>query len=235
MWRAVTEREPFFDGRTMMLVGHMERRMVVYPISEAGTTKPAITHQLGRRAEDRAGQPMPKQDWEFTRRPEDSRRPRSPTFASTGSTCRRSSAARTRSFQYPMVDRDPLPTLDVRPGHAARRCRAPDVSRRIERCLAGDRRRPRARPHLVTAADVDEGLERYEEIRRPLTSQIVLANRNVGPERMMELAEAAAPDGFDDIHDVVTEEEMIEISSSYKRMAGFDAAALNERPSWSVS
>jgi hypothetical protein len=52
---------------------------------------------------------------------------------------------------------------------------------------------------------------------------------------MMELAEERAPDGFRDIHDVVTEDEMLEISSSYKRMAGFDAAALNERPSWSVS
>ena len=80
----------------------------------------------------------------------------------------------------------------------------------------------------------DAGLAAYEDIRRPLTAKIVLANRNVGPERMMELAEQRAPDGFRDIHDVVSEDEMLEISSSYKRMAGFDAAALNERPSWSV-
>ena len=164
-----------------------------------------------------AGQPMPKQDWEFTADPE---------LAATAFADFRFDwldvPALIRGahevFQYPMVDRDPLPSVDVRPDHPSRRCRASDVSRRVERCLPGDRRCPRARSSPRDGTDVDSGLARYEEIRRPLTSQIVLANRNVGPERMMELAEERAPDGFRDIHDVVTEAEMLEISSSYKRI-----------------
>ena len=35
MLRGVTEQEPFFDGRTMVVVGTWNERMVIYPISEA--------------------------------------------------------------------------------------------------------------------------------------------------------------------------------------------------------
>ena len=36
-------------------------------------------------------------------------------------------------FEYPMVDKDPLRALDLRPRDARGRCRAPDVSARLER------------------------------------------------------------------------------------------------------
>ena len=234
MWRAVTEHAPFFDGHTMMLVGHMQRRMVIYPISKRHADAGSSLVNWVAELKTAAGQPMPKQDWEFTADPE---------LAATAFADFRFDwldvPALIRGahevFQYPMVDRDPLPqwtfgriTLLGDAAHPMYPVGSNGASQAIvdARVLAH---------HLATAPDVDTGLSRYEEIRRPLTSQIVLANRNVGPERMMELAEERAPDGFRDIHDVVTEAEMLEISSSYKRMAGFDAAALNERPSWSVS
>ena len=234
MWRAVTEREPLFDGRTMMLVGHMERRMVIYPISRKLADEGRSLVNWVAELKTAPGQPMPKQDWEFRADPEEAANAFADYRFDWLDVPALIRAAR-EVFQYPMVDRDPLPrwtferiTLLGDAAHPMYPVGSNGASQAIvdARVLAH---------HLVTAADVDEGLERYEEIRRPLTSQIVLANRNVGPERMMELAEQRAPEGFDDIHDVVTEEEMIEISSSYKRMAGFDAAALNERPSWSVS
>ena len=177
---------------------------------------------------------MPKQDWEFRADPEQAATAFG-DFRFDWLDVPELIRGAAEVFQYPMVDRDPLPrwtfgriTLLGDTAHPMYPVGSNGASQAIvdARVLAH---------HLATASDVHAGLASYEEIRRPLTAQIVLANRNVGPERMMELAEQRAPDGFRDIHDVVSEEEMIEISSSYKRMAGFDAAALNERPSWSVS
>ncbi len=71
MWRAVTEREPLFDGRTMMLVGHMERRMVIYPISRKLADEGRSLVNWVAELKTAPGQPMPKQDWEFRADPEE--------------------------------------------------------------------------------------------------------------------------------------------------------------------
>ena len=42
-------------------------------------------------------------------------------------------------LEYPMVDKDPIDALDLRPRHARRRRRASDVSARLERRGAGAR------------------------------------------------------------------------------------------------
>src|SRR5690606_11191155 len=34
LWRAVTETEPYLDGRTMFMAGHQDQKFVCYPISE---------------------------------------------------------------------------------------------------------------------------------------------------------------------------------------------------------
>ena len=48
------------------------------------------------------------------------------------------------AFENPMIDRDPVPTWRRRPGGAAGRRRARDVSDRLERRQPGDRRCARA-------------------------------------------------------------------------------------------
>ena len=62
--------------------------------------------------------------------------------------------------------------------------------------------------------------------RRPATGAIVLANRGFGPELPMKLVEERAPDGFDDIADVITPDEIAEVTDGYRRTAGFALAAL---------
>jgi 2-polyprenyl-6-methoxyphenol hydroxylase-like FAD-dependent oxidoreductase len=88
---------------------------------------------------------------------------------------------------------------------------------------------------LALEAGIEAALEAYEEIRRPATAAVVLANRQVGAEKCMELAEQRAPDGFRSVADVFGPGELEELSGKYKRTAGFDPAALNERPSLSVT
>src|SRR6185295_115862 len=79
--------------------------------------------------------------------------------------------------------------------------------------------------------DLERGLERYEELRRPATANIVMSNRQQGPEGAMQLVEDRAPGGFEKLDDVVTDAELVAIADKYKRLAGFAVAELNARPS----
>ena len=47
----------------------------------------------------------------------------------------------------------------------------------------------------------------------------------------MQLVEDRAPNGFANLHDVISAQELQQIADKYKQIAGFAIAALNERPS----
>ncbi|MFN2535015.1 MAG: hypothetical protein ABR528_07160 [Pseudonocardiaceae bacterium] len=64
---------------------------------------------------------------------------------------------------------------------------------------------------------------------------LVLANRQRGPERVVQLVEQRAPHGFTRIEDVMTRAELDSIAMEYRRTAGFDAETLNAAPSWDVA
>ena len=80
---------------------------------------------------------------------------------------------------------------------------------------------------LATEPQVEAALAVYEAARRPATAQIVLMNRQNGPEQVMQLAEARAPNGFTQIHAVITQEELEAISARYKQTAGFAINQVN--------
>ena len=50
----------------------------------------------------------------------------------------------------------------------------------------------------------------------------MLSNRQHGPERVLDLAEERAPDGFADVADVFAPGELDGIAAMYKQTAGFD-------------
>jgi 2-polyprenyl-6-methoxyphenol hydroxylase-like FAD-dependent oxidoreductase len=74
--------------------------------------------------------------------------------------------------------------------------------------------------------DIDEALRQYEEARRPATAAIVRANRDLGPELPMQLVEERAPGGFADIADVISPQEIAEVTERYRATAGFSLTAL---------
>ena len=76
-------------------------------------------------------------------------------------------------------------------------------------------------------ADIDAALAAYEAVRRPATAAVVLANRQGGPDRVLQLAEERAPEGFREIGDVIPRWELEEIASRYKQTAGFDRDTVN--------
>jgi hypothetical protein len=63
----------------------------------------------------------------------------------------------------------------------------------------------------------------------------VHANRQHGPEQVMTVVEERAPDGFAQIDDVISHEELRTIVARYSHTAGFDVDELNSRSSWNVT
>ena len=46
----------------------------------------------------------------------------------------------------------------------------------------------------------------------------------------MQLVEERAPDGFNEVTDVLSRQELEEIAANYKRVAGFQVEGLNAKP-----
>ena len=80
--------------------------------------------------------------------------------------------------------------------------------------------------HGETAA----ALAAYEAERRPATTELVKLNRRNGPEQVMQLVEERAPDGFNVVTEVMTQQELEDVANTYKRVAGFQVDALNAKP-----
>jgi len=74
---------------------------------------------------------------------------------------------------------------------------------------------------LESGDTIEAALARYDNERRPATAEIVLANRRGGPEGVIDMIEARAPDGFDAIDEVASYEERKAMVRNYASLAGF--------------
>jgi 2-polyprenyl-6-methoxyphenol hydroxylase-like FAD-dependent oxidoreductase len=233
MWRGVTEGELFLSGRTMIMAGFFGRRVVVYPISKRHEDQGRALINWVAEFKTDDGRPMPEQDWSHTTRHEDAIAPFASfvfDFLDVPALIRGAAVV----YQYPMVDRDPLPTWDFGrvtllgdAAHPMYPVGANGASQAIidARILARE---------LALSSSVEAAVAAYDSDRRPATAAVVVANRQVGPERSMDLVEERAPEGFANIEDVISQEELETIARTYKRIAGFDPEVLNNRPSLSV-
>lgn len=231
LWRATTEGEPFLSGRSMVMAGHEDQKFVCYPISRAAEKQGRSLINWIAELWFRDRESWRREDWNRTTDISDFL----PGFEDwdfgwikVPDIIR---GART-VYEYPMVDRDPLDrwtfgrvTLLGDAAHPMYPIGSNGASQAIidGRFLA---------LKLATIDDVGEALAAYEAERRPATNRIVLANRGNGPDQVMQLAEERAPDGFDDLHAVISPEELEATASQYKMIAGFDKDALNERDSY---
>jgi hypothetical protein len=57
-----------------------------------------------------------------------------------------------------------------------------------------------------------------------------MLNRGNGPEQVMQMVEERAPQGFNIVTEVLTQDELEGIANNYKRVAGFQVEALNAKP-----
>ena len=125
-----------------------------------------------------------------------------------------------QNFIYPMCDRDPLDhwtdgrvTLLGDAAHPMYPVGSNGASQAIldAVCLAD----------LLTKHDGPEALAAYEAERRLATTEIVHANRKGGPERVIDLVEERAPNGFDSLDDVATPEELTALVGAYQRTVSY--------------
>jgi 2-polyprenyl-6-methoxyphenol hydroxylase-like FAD-dependent oxidoreductase len=102
-----------------------------------------------------------------------------------------------------MVDRDPLPTWHfgriMLLGDAAHPM-YPVGSNGASQAIIDARVLAR---ELALQPSIEVAIAAYGAQRRPPTACVVLANRQGGPERCLELVEQRAPDGFVDLDAVI--------------------------------
>jgi 2-polyprenyl-6-methoxyphenol hydroxylase-like FAD-dependent oxidoreductase len=225
LWRAMTDAERFVDGRTMVWAGHSAQKFVAYPISAATARTGRATinwiAELRVRAADDPDKTPPGTDW--------NRRVDASVFAAPFASwafdwldipdlIARAGAA----YEFPMVDRDPLPQWSDRRvtllGDAAHPM-YPIGSNGASQAILDARE---LADQLVACDTISDALARYDAVRRPVTAAIVAANRRQGPDEVMQIAEDRAPHGFADVHEVIPQDELERIAAKYKQTAGFD-------------
>jgi 2-polyprenyl-6-methoxyphenol hydroxylase-like FAD-dependent oxidoreductase len=229
LWRAVSLAPPYLTGASMVQAGHRDQKFVCYPIGRAGDGRSVVNWIAERRFP--ADHDWRREDWNRPGRTEDFL----PHFADwdfgwldVPALIRATEAV----YEFPMVDRDPLPrwthgraTLLGDAAHPMYPIGSNGASQAIldARWLA---------LQLATQPTPEAGLAAYEAARRPATAAVVEANRGDGPDRVMDIVHERAPDGFARIEDVASRAELEATIAGYKRVAGMDPATLNARESW---
>ncbi len=85
---------------------------------------------------------------------------------------------------------------------------------------------------LMATRDPAEALTRYQDARIAAMNDMILRNRSLGLETILQTAEERAPEGFKHIHDVLTQEELETTAFNFKKAAGFDVETVNSRSSF---
>ncbi len=224
LWRGTIERDPILDGHTLVWSGHPQQKFVGYPIRDLPNGKQLFNFIAELRYDDR--ELAEREDWNKAGNLADYL----PAFESWVFDWLDVPAllrAAPDTLVFPMIDRDPLDrwtygrmTLLGDAAHPMYPVGSNGASQAIldAATLAGCLR---SYPDDLPAA-----LQKYDDVRRPATSAIVLANRGHGPELPMVLAEQRAPDGFDNVDDVISPEEILEVTDGYRTTAGFALSAL---------
>ncbi|MBO0701650.1 MAG: flavin-dependent oxidoreductase [Candidatus Dormibacteraeota bacterium] len=222
LWRGTCDWPAFLTGRSMLIAGGLQAKVVVYPIGPGETPATRLTNWAvigvpGWRGDRWLG------DWSRLG-DRDELRPFVEPFRIRQVDVLSLVRSSPVFYEYPLCDRDPLPrwshgrvTLLGDAAHPMYPVGSNGASQAIldARCLA-DR---------LAEQGAEAGLAAYDGERRAVTAEIVRSNRSGGPEGVIDAVEALAPDGFDDIDAVLPRAERERIVRGYAQKAGFAAPA----------
>jgi len=225
MWRGAVPAEPFLDGRTMAICGHRDHKFLAYPIKD-GNGGPLVNWVAELSV---PGGTPPRTDW--------NRRVSKSIFAPEFATWQfpwldvpSLISATEAVYEFPKVDREPISRWSFERvtllGDAAHPM-TPHGSQAGSQAIADAAVLTRT---LVTEGTVVAALRRYEEERLPAMRDVTLSNRQLGPEAAMQIVEERAPNGFEHIEDVISRDELHELTASFSRTAGLDAETVNAAP-----
>jgi 5-methylphenazine-1-carboxylate 1-monooxygenase len=219
LWRSVTQAPAGLLDSSMVMIGNTSQKFVAYPIEENSESS-AINWIAEIKSEMTS--PPPRRDW--------NKKVDKQVFLSSFSKWKfdwLDVPALIKGagdvYEFPMIDRDPLPRWTFGRvsllGDAAHpmypigsngASQAILDAKALMECLS------------VYGSDAEAALLNYEKQRLDTTSKIVLLNRGNGPDKIMDIIEQRAPNGFKNVNDVISSAELEEISNQYKRVAGFE-------------
>ena len=224
MWRGVTRWKPFLSGASMTRVGWLvPGKMVIYPIRN---NVDAEGRQLVNWVAEVTTPKYEKRDWNRLGKLEDFL----PVYADWKFDWLDVPAFLKASdiiLEFPMIDQDPLPfwtkgrvTLLGDAAHPM----YPRGSNGAGQAILDAQALVDA---FVSERDPVRALAAYEAKRLPATSEVVLTNRKNPPDAILrEVWQRTGDKPFKDIDDVITKDEIMAISDGYKKVAGYDKAAV---------
>jgi 5-methylphenazine-1-carboxylate 1-monooxygenase len=219
MWRGVTKGPKFLSGASMVRAGWLATgKMVIYPIRNdvddtghqlinwvAEIETPTYRRWDWNRPGNIADFIDAFADWRFD-------------WLDVPAMLR----ATEPILEYPMVDKDPLPRWSFGRisllGDAAHPMYPRGSNGAVQSIL--DART--LADCLAAGGDACAALGAYESKRLPATTEVVLANRARPPDVILrEVYERTGDRPFKRIEDVVSAEELAQISNAYKRISGY--------------
>jgi 5-methylphenazine-1-carboxylate 1-monooxygenase len=226
MWRGATLAKGFLDGRSMIVGGGFNNKLVLYPIAPGKDGKQLINWVVTHRMSDGSDPPPRREDWNRHGTLEELM-PHVARFSTPHVDLRKLVMGAPAFYEYPMADRDPLLrwthgriTLLGDAAHPMYPVGSNGASQAILdcKCLADA---------LASAEHPRQALADYEAERLPVTAAIVRDNRKGGPEGVIDEVERRAPNGFDDIDAVLSYAEREAIVKGYARLAGYTKEQVN--------
>jgi 2-polyprenyl-6-methoxyphenol hydroxylase-like FAD-dependent oxidoreductase len=227
MWRGVTRWPAFLSGASMVRAGWLATgKTVIYPIRNAID---AEGRQLINWVAEIETPHYRRRDWNRPGRLEDFL----PAFADwhfdwldVPALLRASDLV----LEFPMVDQHPLPRWSFSHvtllGDAAHPM-VPRGSNGAGQAILDARA---LADFLATIADPEAALAEYQHRRLGPTTNVVLTNRKNPPDAILrEVFLRTGDKPFRTIEEVISADELAALSNSYKRVAGFDKAALASR------
>jgi 2-polyprenyl-6-methoxyphenol hydroxylase-like FAD-dependent oxidoreductase len=230
LWRGAADWPVYADGRTMVISGGMAAKFVFYPIhfDPAFPSRRLTNWAVMARTADASGAPPRREDWnragEWSEVEPFVRDRFRLDFVDPLALIKASGTF----YEYPLCDRDPLPRWSF--GRAtllgdAAHPMYPVGSNGASQAVLDARSLAR---HLASGMTVPDALAAYDAERRPMTTDIVLNNRKGGPERVIDVLEERAPNGFSDVDAVASHAEREAIVRGYASIAGFAREQVNK-------
>lgn len=227
LYRGTSMIYQFLTGATMAMIGSLKQKMVVYPIGKEVNGNGQQLINWVANIKEEAGSQLTVRDW--NRRVDNQKllelyKNWNFNWMNVPEMIENTVGG---IFEFPMSDRDPLPrwtfgrvTLLGDAAHPMYPIGSNGASQAI---LDADA----LALAMIRESNLPLALEKYDAERVPATTQVVLQNRQKGPDFIMDYMEELFPEGFED-RDIPTD-ELAKVMSEYKRIAGFDMESLNAK------
>jgi 2-polyprenyl-6-methoxyphenol hydroxylase-like FAD-dependent oxidoreductase len=222
-WRGVTVHKPILTGKSYLRIGSIDTgKLVVYPIID--NVDGHGSQLVNWVAEIRKAE-MGMNDWNKPGRFQDFL----PIFQDWNfdwlDVPHLLLHAR-EVFEYPMVDRDPVPRWTFGRVTLLGDAAHPMYPRGSNGCAQALLDAAALADLLARAGEPVQALQEYEALRLPMTAKVVETNRTVPPDYIiMKADELSGGRPFEGtIDDLIPQEELRRISEDYQRVAGFALA-----------